>query len=356
MRPRSWTAPLLLVVATILAACTSPARPETRVGPNPFPWDEEAPERSELAHSLSYPVTQSSSFLVKDASYARYILKVDKKLENVSVFFTTTNQYAPEARHPTINDTVYHYEFMQLRRLGQSVRVMDVNAGPAFSNANTGKTLTLAFIYGKGANFQYFVPYEGNPGRWSLDPGYYELLIATDEKLVVGVNLDLHTPAWTTHYHPQELGDSHAEALRSYGRLFVGGSPRSLHESFNEVVDVKGGEALHYFAFANLIYRSHQIAVGAQGLVRVQVDEKEVPHRFEATSVNATGPERSEAFAYAVSFNEAGPARHEIRTRLDFDETVSYESDLVARLLVFAVGTKPRATLEGIPTAEKPPQ
>lgn len=339
-----------VVVTSLLAACTTSPPPETRVGPNPFPWDEEAPERSELAKTVSYSISQSSSFLVKDASYARYILRIESRVENVSVFFTTTNQYTPTARHPSINDTVYHYEFMQLRRLGQRVRVMDVNAEPAFSNANTGKTLTLAFIYGKGANFQYFVPYEGDPAAWTLEPGYYELIIATDEKLVVGVNLDLHTPLWTTHYHPQELGDSHAETMRSYGRLFAAGSPRSLHEGFDEVVDVPAEESLHYFAFANLIYRSHQAAIGAQGLVRVQVDEQEVPHRFEATHVNATSTQRSEAFAYAVSFNEAGPARHRIQTRLDFDETVSYESDLVAKLLIFAVATEARQAIEGIPT------
>lgn len=347
---------LALVVGstTLLAACASPPESETRVGPNPFPWDEEAPERSELASAVSYRIGQSSSFLVKDASYARYVLEVDRRMENVSVFFTTTNQYTPTARHPTVNDTVYHYEFMQLRRLGQSVRVMDVSATPAFSNANTGKTLTLAYIYGKGANYQYFVPYEGNPAAWTLEPGYYELLIATDEKLVVGVNLDLKTPLWTTHYHPQELGVSQAEALKSYARVFAGGSPRSLHEAFDEVADTKAGESLHYFAFANLIYRSHQVAVGSQGLVRVQVDEREVPHRFDATTVNGTGPERSEAFAYAVSFNEAGPARHEIRTKLDFEETVSYDSDLVAKMLLFAVSTRPTATLDGVPRPTEP--
>lgn len=345
----------VLLGLAFAAGCAAPREPGVRVGPNPFPWDEEAPEKSELAAAISYPVSQSSSFLVKGASYARYILEVGRRIENVSVFFTTTNQYTPTARHPTVNDTVYHFEFMQLRRLGQSVRVMDVSAQPAFSNANTGKTLTLAYVYGKGANYQYFVPYEGNPAAWTLETGYYELIIATDEKLVVGVNLDLHTPLWTTHYHPQELGDAHTEALRSYARLFAGAAPRSLHEAFNEIADVKRGETLHYFTFANLIYRSNQVAVGSQGLVRVQVDEQEVPHRFEATSLNASSPQRSEAFAYAVSFNEPGPVRHELRTWLDFEEVVSYDSDLVAKMLVFAIATKPRQALEGLPRATPAP-
>jgi hypothetical protein len=335
----------------LLAGCAQNAKPQGRVGGQPFGWDDEAPEQSGIAASPFYVLDQSSSFLVKGASYARYVLRIDQAQEHVEVFFTSTNKLAPLAKKPNINDVKYHYEFMQLRELGQKVRVMDVSAQPAFSNGNTGHTYTLTYIYGKGANYQYLVPFEGNPDHWRLLPGYYELIVATDEQLTVGVNLKIGTPLWTTHYNPQELGSSRAEGLQTFVQVWSGSTPHPLHKEFDELSEAKAGETLNYFAFANLIHRSNVVAVGTQGTVRVQVDQKEVPHRFEASDVSAVQPQVREAYAYAVSFNEPGPAFHEIKTRLDFDENLSLNNDLAAQMLLFAVAIHPEQTLKGLPTA-----
>ncbi|HLE46665.1 MAG TPA: hypothetical protein VI818_00070, partial [Candidatus Thermoplasmatota archaeon] len=202
-------AAVLVLIAVAFSGCARSDEGKTREGRVPYPWDDEAPDQSEIAAQPFYVLKQSSSFLVKGSSYARYILRVDQEFEDVDPFFTSTNRYAPAGvRKPNINDAAYHFEFMQLRPLGKSIRVMDVNAGPAFGNASTGHAYTLTYIYGKGANYEYVAPFEGNPDRWRLEPGFYELVIATDEILTVGVNLGLGTPLWTTHYHPQELGDA----------------------------------------------------------------------------------------------------------------------------------------------------
>lgn len=343
---------LFLTLAALLAAgcAAAPNSVKPRVGSVPYEWDEEAPDRSYLATEPYYVLSQSTSFLVKGASYARYIVRVDRTYESVELFFSSTNRYAPGVRGPSVNDDQYHYELMQIRPLGKSVRVMDVSAGPAFSNASTGHTFTLAYIYGRGANYQYLVPYEGDPGRWRLESGYYEVIVATDEELTVGVNIKLGTPLWSTHYHPQELGRSRSEGLHSYVRVWPGATPRSLRESYDEIVEAKAGESLNYFAFSNLIFRSNLVSVGTQGTVRVSVDGKEVPHRLQATGVNPGSPDRREAYAYAVSFNEPGPARHFLRTQLEFDQMLSLDSDLAAQMLVFAVAVKPVYGLSGLPT------
>lgn len=352
MAPMARAALILALSTLILSGCAgTPSTIKPRVGSVPYEWDEEAPDRSYLATEPYYVLSQSSSFLVKGSSYARYIVRVDRTYESVELFFTSTNRYAPGVRGPAVNDDEYHYELMQIRPLGKSVRVMDVSAGPAFSNASTGHTFTLAYIYGRGANYQYLVPYEGNPGRWRLDPGFHEVIVATDEELTVGVNIKLGTPLWSTYYHPQELGRSRSEGLHSYVRVWPGATPRTLRESYDEIVSAGAGESLNYFAFSNLIFRSNLAAIGTQGTVRVSVDGKEVPHRLQATGVNPGSPDRREAFAYAVSFNEPGPARHFLRTQLEFDQTVSLDSDLAAQMLVFAVVVKPVYSLDGLPTA-----
>jgi hypothetical protein len=351
------TVAIVALLCVSFSGCASRDGPQTREGSQPYEWDEEAPERSELARTPYYVLKQSSSFLVKGASYARYILRVDQVVDDVEIFYTSTNKQAPEARKPNVRDAEYHYEFMQLRALGKSVRIMDVSASTAFSHANTGKTYTLAYIYGckagNCANYQYLVPYEGNPGDLRLDPGYYELVIATDEKLVVGVNLRIGSPLWTTHYHPQELGESRAEALETYVQAWAGSTPKDgVHREFVELVSAKEGEVLNYFAFANLIHRSNIFSVGSNGEVRVQVDDKEVPHRFEASGVNPTQPKVREAYAYGVSFNEPGPALHQLKVRLDFADTASFDNDLAAQLLVFGVATRASETVPGIPAPE----
>lgn len=350
----SRAAAVIAVLSLAFAGCAGRGEPQTREGAQPFPWDEEAPERSELARAPYYVLEQSSSFLVKDATYARYILRVDRAVDDVEIFYTSTNKQAPEARKPNVRDAEYHYEFMQLRPLGKSVRIMDVSASTAFSHANTGKTYTLAYIYGckqtNCANYQYLVPYEGNPGDLRLEPGYYELVIATDERLTVGVNLRLGSPLWTTHYHPQELGDSRAESLETYVEAWAGATPsEGVHREFVELVEAKDGETLNYFAFANLIHRSNIFSVGSTGEVRVQVDDKEVPHRFEASGANPSQPQIREAYAYAVSFNEPGPVLHQLKVRLDFSDTVSFDNDLAAQLLLFGISTRPSQAVQGIP-------
>lgn len=342
----------LFVVAVGLAGCADRERSEPpRVGRVPYGWDEEAPARSELSREPFYVLTQSSSFLVKGASYARYVLRVDQRLLGVELFFTSTNANAPNATHPNVGDDEYHFEFMQIRPLGSSVRVMDVSAGTAFSNASTGPTFTLTYIYGRGANYQYLAPYEGNPGDWTLEPGYYELVVATDEELTVGVNVKLGTPLWSTFYHPQELGEARAEALESYLAVFPGSAPRELRRDLAALVEADAGEFLNYFAFSNLIYRSNLAALATEGTVQVRVDESRVPHRLQETGVNPVEPHRTEAYAYAVSFNEAGPARHDLRTLLEFTETASVNSDLAAQMLLFAVVVTPKETLSGVPRA-----
>ncbi|MBI2076807.1 MAG: hypothetical protein HYT80_00340 [Euryarchaeota archaeon] len=344
-----------IVVAVAFAGCAKEEPSETRVGRSPFPWDEEAPDRSEIAAESYYVLKQSSSFLVKGSSYGRYVFRVDHTFEDVDAFFTSTNRYAPPGvRRPNVNDAAYHFEFMQIRPLGKSIRVMDVNAGPAFGNASAGHAYTLTYIYGKGANYEYIAPFDGNPHHWRLDPGFYELIVATDENLTVGVNLGLGTPLWTTHYHPQELGSARAEALNTYVKVFPGSPPRALHESFDEVVDAKAGETLNYFAFASLYHRSNFVSVGSQGVVRVRVDDKEVPHRLEATGFHALQPQQREAYAYAVSFNQPGPAQHEIRTHLDFEQLGSFQSDLVGQMLIFAVALQPKLSHEGAPRPTEP--
>jgi hypothetical protein len=342
-----------LLVALFAAGCADAREQQDppRVGRVPYGWDEDAPRRSFLATQDYYVLTQSSSFLLKGASYGRYVVRVDERFDGVELFFTSTNANAPNATHPAVRDFAYHYEFMQIRKLGTQVRVMDVNAGSAFSNANTGKTFTLAYIYGNGANYQYLAPYEGDPGNWRLDPGYYELVIATDEELTVGINIKLGTPLWTTHYHPQELGSSRGEALQVYSQGFAAAAPRSLEKSFVEVVHADAGEFLNYFAFSDLIYRANVATLGAQGQVRVMVDDQDVPHRLDATQVVTNQPQRYEAYAYAVSFNEPGPVTHQLRTELSFEESASFQSDLAAQMLVFAVAVRPESTLPGIPTA-----
>lgn len=341
-----------LFVALPFAGCADNDEPrEARVGSVPYGWDEQAPRRSFLATETYYVLTQSSSFLLKGASYGRYVMRVDQPFEGVSLFFTSTNANSPNATHPAVKDFAYHYEFMQIRRLGSAVRVMDVDADPAFSNANTGKTFTLAYIYGNGANYQYLAPYEGDPADWRLEPGFYEMIIATDQNLTVGVNVKLGTPLWSTYYHPQELGVSHAEALSVYAEGFAAAAPRNLERSFLDVIHAEEGENLNYFAFSNLIYRANVAALGAQGNVRVMVDDQEVPHRLDVTGVATDQPERREAYAYAVSFNEPGPVMHQLRTELQFEESASVASDLAAQMLLFAVTIRPETTLKGVPTA-----
>lgn len=348
MRPLGAVAIILMLLVVALAGCAKPKEDaEPRIGRVPFGWDEDAPERSHLATQSYYVLDQSSSFLVKGATYARYIVRVDETLEGVELFFTSTNSAAPNATHPNVNDATYHYEFMQIRRLGTSVRVMDVSAAPAFSNANTGRTFTLAYVYGRGANYQYLAPYQGDPGNWRLDPGFYELIIATDERLTVGVNMKIGTPLWSTHYYPQELGEARSESLQTYAEIFPGAAPPALSKSFGAYVEVNEGEILNYFAFSNLIHRSNVVAVGTEGTVRVEVDDSAVPHRLQPAGVE---PQRTEAYAYAVSFNEPGPARHTIRTEFDFRETVSVQSDLSAQMLLFAIVVRPLSTLDGLPS------
>src|SRR5688572_323819 len=87
-------AALFLVVPLAGCADDEPSR-EPRVGAVPFGWDEQAPSRSFLATETYYVLTQSSSFLLKGASYGRYVMRVDEPFEGVELFFTSTNAQTP---------------------------------------------------------------------------------------------------------------------------------------------------------------------------------------------------------------------------------------------------------------------
>jgi hypothetical protein len=345
---------VLLLVATAVAGCSGSAQDAPRRDAPPGWDDEPVPERSRLADVPFYRLGASSTFLAKDTSYARYIVQVPPAVKHASVFFTTTNGLS-DAPAPSVGDDVFHYEFMQIRPLGERIDVVDVHAKTQFRQGTTGHTFTLTYVYGNGADYQYLAPFEGDPGAWALEAGFYELVIATDEKLTVGININLGTDYWNTYYHPQELGKSRAEALQFEGDV-LDDSVSSGHrydESVAGTLSVRDGELLNLFAFADLIYDARAVSneatltVEAWGEAWVAFGDRRVDERI---LVSAVYQERQEAFAYAAHFNQPGPLTAEwAEAGVRFDERAAVGAVRVVQMLVFGVVVEPLETVEDIP-------
>lgn len=348
MRWRSLVALLLLTLA--MSGCLGQGRPSGRAALDyPPDWDMEAPERSFLATELFYRLDHSSTFLVKGAQYARYVVKVEEKLPDVQLFFSTGAQYT-KARGPDIQDDEYHFEFMQIRPLGRHVQDAATNAATAFSHAQAANTFTLTYIYGNGANYQYLAPYDSRPDHWTFEPGFYEFVIATDEQLTVGINVKTGSDYWSTFYHPQELGEARAEHLEHVVRFYTGagGQMPRIDEERHALLRAREGETLNYFVFADVMYLTNTAALGADGAAVVTVDGQETMQRMQ---ISSAAPTHSEAYAFAIDFNDAGPARKDVRVQATFQELISVESSMAAILLIFGVALHPQQTLAGLPTA-----
>jgi hypothetical protein len=354
MRSRAALLSVLVVAAPALAGCfgaTAPADDDRALPPG---WDDEVPERSTLADRPYYVLRESTTFLAKETSYARYVFEVPQRVPHASVFFSTGKGFS-QARAPSVDDDVYHYEFMQLRPLGDHVRVLDVDAATQFRYGSTGHMFSLTYVYGNGANYQYLAPFDGDPGDWELDAGFYEVVIATDENLTVGLNIDLGTDYWSTLYHPQELGVSRAAAL-DFGsdiRLSSGKGLPDYSRQLTDMVNVRSEETLNLFAFADLIYDVRPfptdqtaVAIAADGVAIARFGDDEVRERLAVTTVT---PTKAEAFAYVALFNEPGPYTMNAVVRVDFQEEASVDSVQVVQLMVFGVAVTPTQTLQGIP-------
>lgn len=340
----------LLLGITLSGCLGGSSKPSGRAALDyPPGWDTDAPQRSLLATEAYYPLDHSSTFLVKGAQYGRYIVRVAHRLENTQIFFSTGNQYT-QAPGPNIGDSVYHFEFMQVRPLGAQQETVATNAAAQFSYVGKADQFTLTYLYGKGANYQYLAPYQGDPNHWVFEPGFYEFVVATDERLTIGINVRTGSDYWSTFYHPQELGDARAEALDHSVQFYTGTGGRmpSIDEERHALARAHEGETLNYFAFADVQYLTSTLALGADGTATVVVDGQETSQRMQ---INNPGARTSEAYAFAVDFNDPGPLRRELRVHATFQEVVSLESSMASILFLFAVALHPTLTLAGIPTA-----
>lgn len=348
--PRAASAAWLVVATLVLSGCLGAGKPSGRSSLDyPPEWDTEAPDRSFLATQPFYGLDHSSTFLVKDAQYARYVVKVDRTLEDVQLFFSTGNQYT-KVRGPSIDDVDYHFEFMQIRPLGAHVQTAATNAATQFRHAETTGSFTLTYLYGKGTNYQYLAPYEGDPNHWTLEPGFYEFVIATDEKLTVGINVRTGSDYWSTFYHPQELGEARAELLDFFLRFLAGGNGQmpELDERRHGLLRAREGETLNYFAFADVIYLTKTAALGAEGSATVSVNGEETTQRLQISSPSAT---KQEAFSFAVDFNHPGPINRDLSVQVRFKELGSLESSMAAIMMIFGVALHPIETLAGLPAS-----
>ncbi len=341
----------ILLVSVGLAGC---ADDEPAEGNElPAGWDEEVPEESRLADVPYYTLRASTTFLAKNVSYARYVFHVPEPIDGVAVFFTTTNGFS-QAPAPSIDDDEYHYEFMQLRPLGAQVDVVNVDASSEFEQGSTGHVFTLTYLYGKGTDYQYLAPFDGNPYNWTLEEGFYEVVIASDEKLTIGVNLALGTDYWHTFYHPQVLGDSRAVSFRFIGEVIDWPLPydEPYTAEVRSSVRVADDEILNLFVFADLIYDARplgldaSVAVEASGEARIVVDGQEVNERLAVTTTTA---QRAQAFAYGALFNRPGPYDGGAGATVTFDEEVSVAAVRVVQTMIFGIAEHPTQQVEGMP-------
>jgi len=314
-------------------------------------WRDEEPAASVLADQPYYDLSHSTSFELKGHSYGRFIVRVPSLLEDVQVFFSTASDNQGPGPHPNVKDPdAYHYEFMQIRPLGRHVATADVNAVVNFRHAEARGIYTLTFLYGKGANYQMLAPYEGQAERWRFEPGFYDFVIATDEKLPVAINVRTGTPYWSSYYHPQELGTSHAEAMGFTGDMWnvVGGKLPDDARGLDGIVRAQAGETLNYFAFADVWYETKGLAVGTSATSTVSVDGDPVPDRI---LLNSPQPQQDEAYAFAMEFNRPGPAQVDLASHLEFHEEASARSTVILMAFLFGVALTPEQATQGAPTA-----
>lgn len=312
-------------------------------------WREEIPARSQLASEPTYELKHSTSFVLKGHSYGRYVVHVPEAIEDAQVFFTTGNHDDLPGLRPSIDDPDnYHFEFLQIRPYGREVSHADVDATNHFSHAPAKGVYTLTYLYGKGADYQMLAPYEGRADSWRLEPGYYDFVLATDEKLTVAINIRTGSPYWSTYYHPHELGTGHAEALAVWGdtRNHVGGKLPDDARELRATVDAEAGQLLNYFTFADVWYETDGAALGTRGTSTVVVDGDPVPHRLE---VNTPRPEQAEAYAFAMDFNRPGPVTVDLRAQLEFHEEASARSKLILMLFMLGVVLTPEETAADLP-------
>lgn len=317
-------------------------------------WAEEEPAASRLATAPAYDLTHSTSFLLKGHSYGRFVVRVPVPLDNVQVFFTTAAQFTGNGPKPSLEDPdAYHFEFIQVRPLGHAVTEHDVDAVTHFAHAEAKGVYTLTYLYGRGANYEFLAPYEGRPDAWHFDAGYYDVVVATDEKLTVGVNVKTGSAYWSTIYHPQELGTARAEALGFSGTMdeTLGGRLPDESREQRGVVRAAEGERLDYFAFADVWYDTKGLTVGPTGTATVTVNGDPVPHQLVAPP--PASPGHAEAYAFATGFNVPGPAKVDLASALDFHEQASVRSTLVVMAFVFGVATIPEQTLAGLPATSE---
>lgn len=348
--PPWFSAAVGILLALPLSGCLGgrDARSPTESG-IPAGFDEETPSWSRLADVPYYDLTHSTSFVLKGWSYGRYVVRVAQPVEDVQVFFSTSNS-GNGGRGPSLDDPdAYHFEFMQIRPLAREIKTAGVDAVSQFRHAGTSQVFTLTYIYGKDANYQFLAPYDGDPNRWRFEPGYYEFVITTDEKLTVGINVRTTSPYWSTYYHPQELGEARAEALDFHGELLqdVGGRLPDRDVELRGIIRTSEGERFNYFAFADVWYDTKAFALGTTATTTVSVDGQDMPHQL---AVEPPGPQRDEAYAFAVHFNGVGPGQVDLRAHALFHEDASVGSTAVVLLMVFGLATIALETLPGLPT------
>ncbi len=341
-----------LLLAIPLSGCLSGDNEETSSEQDlrdaPFGWDEAPPAQSQLADRPYYDLTQSTSFLLKGWSYGRYIVRVAERVENVHLFFSTTNAMST-GRAPNVDDPdAYHFQFMQIRPLSREIREQNVEALQEFRHSEIEDVFTLTYIYGKGTNHQFLAPYDGDPDHWTLEPGFYEFVIASDEKLTVGINVRTKSLYWTTLYHPQELGQARAEALDFHSEVVedFGGRLPDQAEELRGIVRAGSGERFNYFAFSDVFYETDALAVSAVGVAEVSVGEETVLQQLDVTSAEHA---HDEAYAFAVHFDGRGPAEVDLRTALRFHEELSAQSTIVTLLMIFGVVFMPEETAPNLP-------
>lgn len=347
MKPAAVALAILLATSMITSGCLVGGKKEDERDTSPYPpgWDEEAPEASRLATVPHYQLTQSSTFLIKGQEYGRYVVHVPERLDDVAVFFSTSNRYST-GKVPGPEGDEHHFQFMQIRPLGHEVRVANVDAATQFAHGGHEATFTLTYIYGNGANHPFLAPYEGSPDHWSFEPGYYEFVIASDEKMTVGINVKTDGDYWVTHYHPQEMGQARGEALhyQQYLRESVGGQIPELNEGVSDLVLADEGEILNYFTFADAWYSARTFALDAAGVASVSIDGQVTPHRF---NLESPGPGSDEAYAYAMHFNGQGPLSVPVEAKVEFEEIASAQSTLFVMLMIFGVTLTPVQTFAG---------
>jgi hypothetical protein len=344
-------------IMALTAGCLGATAPATEPQGDGLPPDlrDGLPTESRLASVPFYELTESSTFLAKGVGYVRYIIHVSQPILHARLFFTTDRGQS-EAPAASIDDDQYHYEFMQVRPLGQKVRLVDANPAGQFRSSAVGHSYALTYLYGAGVNAPYLAPYAGNPNDWEFSPGYYEVIVATDEKLTVGVNIDLGTEQWSTYYHPQELGSTRPLALSyNFDAVASDGTVRAEDRSFaSGTLSAHLGEIAYLYTFADLFYdvRPGPAGIGfsvdarGEALARLNLEESR-----QRLAVSTVGAARQEALAFAALFNEPGPFVATTDASVTLEESLSFNAARVVQTLVFGVAVKPTSTLAGLPVA-----